>query len=171
MQRLSRTIIYESPWVNLYVDRVRLPNGHIIERHHLLGFERVAVMAVVENDAGDVLCVRVPRYTTGRADWELPAGGAEPGEDLADAIRREVLEETGYAVTEPEPLHEYHPMNGIATATAHIFRCRAVERVAGFDRNEIAEVRWFSRDEVGGMIDRREITDGYSLVALLMHLR
>jgi ADP-ribose pyrophosphatase len=171
MHRLSRTVIYESPWVNLYVDRVELPGGAIIERHHLLGFDRTAVMALVENEAGDILFVRVPRYATGRADWELPAGGAEPGEALIDAVRREVLEETGYTVTDPERVHEYHPMNGIATGTAHIFRCRAVDCVAGFDRDEIADVRWFSREEVAGMLDRREITDGFSLVALLLHLR
>jgi len=170
-ERLSRTVIYQSPWVNLYADRVRYPGGTIIERHHLLEFDRRAVMALVENEVGDILFVRVPRYATGRADWELPAGGAEPGEEPVVAARREVLEETGYASDRYEKIHEYYPMNGISSATAYIFRCRAVERVAGFDSDEIADVRWFTPKEITAMIDRGEITDGYSLVALLLHLR
>ncbi len=120
---LSRPVIYRSPWVSLYADRVRFPNGTIIERHHLLEFDRRAVMTLVEDESGDLLFVRVPRYAAGRADWELPAGGAEPGEDLAGVARG--LEERGYASDGYEKIHEYHPMNGICSATAHIFRCRA----------------------------------------------
>ena len=41
-QRLARTIIYENPWVNLYLDKVRFPDGRIIEKHHLLDFEKEA---------------------------------------------------------------------------------------------------------------------------------
>lgn len=33
-QRLDRRTIYESSWVSLYVDRVRMPSGAIVERYH-----------------------------------------------------------------------------------------------------------------------------------------
>lgn len=39
----------------------------------------------------EVVVVHRPRYD----DWSWPKGKLEPGEDFADAARREVLEETG----------------------------------------------------------------------------
>ncbi len=166
-QRLGRTVVYESPWVNLYVDEVQFPNGRVIERHHLLDFGP-SVVAFVENGAGQVLMVRVCRYTTGRTEWELPAGGVEPGESVEEAVRREVLEETGYEIAGYEHVCAYYPMNGIANKVAHVIRCRATERAADFDRDEVSDVRWFSKDEIRHMIEAREITDGVALVPLLL---
>ena len=89
-ERLSRNIIYQSPWVNLYLDKVKFPNGLVIEEFHLLDFPRAAVAAVVENDFGDILFARICRYATGATEWELPAGGVEAGESEIDATIREV---------------------------------------------------------------------------------
>src|SRR5574341_1620918 len=52
-ERISRNIVYQSPWVNLYLDTVKFPNGLVIERYHLLDFPRAAVTMIAENDLGD----------------------------------------------------------------------------------------------------------------------
>ena len=169
-ERLLRTIVYRSPWLNLYVDKVRFPNGHVVERHHLLDFERQSVVAFVENDEDKVLLVRVYLYTTGSADWELPAGGMEEGESAIEAARREVLEETGHRTVDHEEVYEYYPMNGIANKRVHVIRCREAGRTQGFDIVEIGEVTWFSKTEVSQMIQRSEMVDGHSLIASLLCL-
>ena len=47
------------------------------------------------DDEGRVLLVR---HTYGRLNWELPGGGAEPGESPNETAIREILEETGLEV-------------------------------------------------------------------------
>lgn len=79
---LSRNRIYQSRWVNLYVDKVLFPSGVVIEKHHLLDFDYPAVMAVPYYE-GQFLMVKVCRYPTGRMEWEFPAGSIEKGENVA----------------------------------------------------------------------------------------
>jgi hypothetical protein len=45
-ERLARKVVYQSEWVNLYVDKVQFPSGRIIEHHHLLDFEYPAVTVI-----------------------------------------------------------------------------------------------------------------------------
>lgn len=168
-ERLARTIIYENPWVNLYVDKVRFPDGRIIEKHHLLDFEKEAVAALVENSRGEILFVHAYRYTTGSIEWEIPAGGVDSGEDILQTASREVLEETGWQTAEHRLLYTYHPMNGISNKVFHIVKAKAVTGSSEFDRNEVQTVKWFAPAEVRQMIAERSIRDGFSLTALLLH--
>jgi len=170
-ERLSRSIIYQSPWVNLYLDAVKFPNGLLIEKFHLLDFPRAAVTAIVENDWGSILLVRICRYTNGTTEWELPAGGVETGETEIEAARREVLEETGYTSQDYELIYSYYPMNGSANKLFHVLRCKAIDLVQDFDVNEVSETRWFTREDVMHMIKDKAITDGFTLTALLLWLQ
>jgi ADP-ribose pyrophosphatase len=169
-ERLSRTTIYESEWVNLYVDQVRFPNGRIIERHHLLDFDHPAVIVFIEDEHDRVLFVRVCRYPTLRTDWEIPAGGMEASESILEAAQREVREETGYTCHDYQMVYTYYPMNGIANKLFHIVRCKATAQVADFDANEVSEIRWLEKAEIRQMLKEQSIVDGPTLTALLLCL-
>ncbi len=169
-ERLDRRIIHESRWVNLYLDTLRFPDGQVIEGYHVVTYDHQAVAAVVENEAGDLLFVQLYRYTSDTVQWELPAGGIETGESVLDAARREVLEETGWESRDHTLLYTYYPSNGSTNQVFHVVRCRATALVGEFDRQEIDAVRWLPRAEVQQMIRDRQVEDGLSLTALLLHL-
>lgn len=63
------------------------------------------------------------------AGTQVPAGGIEPGEDMIDAVRREVLEETGVTVTaEPTFLGVHEHEDGVGQPTrSHFFVVDAPE--------------------------------------------
>jgi ADP-ribose pyrophosphatase len=168
-KRLARSVIYEHPWVNLYVDRVRLPHGRIVEKHHVLEFDWPAVAALVENDQGQVLLVHVYRYATDSIEWEVPAGRMEQAETVLQAAEREAREETGYETSGHELVYTYFPMNGISNKVFHIVRCQAGSKAGEFDRNEVQELRWASRAEISEMLRDGVVKDGLSLTALLLY--
>jgi ADP-ribose pyrophosphatase len=169
-RRLARTVIYEHPWVNLYVDRVQFPGGRIVEQHHVLDFDWPAVAALVENAEGEMLLVDAYRYTTDSVEWGVPAGRMEEGESIPQAAEREVREESGYETAGHELLYTYYPMNGISNKVFHIVRCKAVRKKGDFDENEVKEIRWVSRGKIEEMLAEKTVRDGLSLTALLLYL-
>lgn len=60
------------------------------------------VAAVLFNDSDEVLMIQEAKASCA-GKWYLPAGRVEPNENLVDAVKREVLEETGLSMI-PESL-------------------------------------------------------------------
>ena len=82
---VSRQEIFHGRIVDLRVDTVRLPNGHLTTREVIDHPGGVAVVAIDEND--NVLAVKQYRYAFQTVLEELPAGKLERGEDPAAAAR------------------------------------------------------------------------------------
>jgi ADP-ribose pyrophosphatase YjhB (NUDIX family) len=57
---------------------------------------RLTVSAVARRDGGNGEILLIQRADN--AHWGLPGGHVEPGESVAQAVAREVLEETGFAI-------------------------------------------------------------------------
>ncbi|HEY1298277.1 MAG TPA: NUDIX hydrolase [Chloroflexota bacterium] len=99
----------------------------------------VGVCGVVLNAAGQVLLVR-----TAKVGWELPGGRVEAGEDLLQALRREVREETGYSLEAAGPLTGVY-CHADRDTVLLVFRALAsAAPEAGPESDEdVLEARWF----------------------------
>ncbi|MCW3820002.1 NUDIX domain-containing protein [Micromonospora sp. DR5-3] len=128
--------------VSPYVARLRQHIGHDLLMLY-------GVSAVVTDDAGRLLLAR--RGDNGR--WSLPAGMVDPGEQPADALLREVYEETGVRVAIERiggvATHPVRYPNGDTCEYLNVwFRCRAAGGVATADGDESVAVGWFAPDDL-----------------------
>jgi NAD+ diphosphatase len=111
--------------------------------HHFPRTDPVVIVRV--SDGADALLLgRQARWPEGR--FSLLAGYVEPGETLEEAVRREVLEESGvvldsvsYLASQPWPFPSSLMLGFSALAERG-------DPVPGDD--ELAEVGWFERDEL-----------------------
>ena len=61
-ERLASKTIYESDWISLYEDKVKMPDGSIIDSYHRLHFPHESVCVVSPRDISqDSLNGRFPR--------------------------------------------------------------------------------------------------------------
>ncbi len=61
-------------------------------------------VGVLCNDRGEVLIAQRSKHRHQGGLWEFPGGKVEPGEDVQAALRRELREELGIAITAARPL-------------------------------------------------------------------
>ena len=104
----------------------------------------VVSAAVVERE-GRLLITRRPKGTHLEGLWEFPGGKCEPGESLADCLRRELIEELGTDAHVGNEIfmtrHDYHQRS----VELHFFACTLI----GEPRALIGqEILWARRDEL-----------------------
>ena len=110
----------------------------------------VAVSGIVTEPRGRVLLVKVDRR-----GWEPPGGQVELGEDLIDALRREIREESGVEVEAVKLVGVYsnvgRPDRGLAEQINFAFYCEWVggDPCAG---DECIEAGWFEPVEARRMV-------------------
>jgi ADP-ribose pyrophosphatase len=130
----------------------------------------VAILPLVGDD--HVCLIRNRRLTVQDTLVEIPAGTREPGEPPLETARRELEEETGYRAARWEKLAEFYASPGILSERMHVFL--ASELTPGDPRRETNEeienlvVTWA---EALAMLDRGEIVDGKTMLALLAYER
>ena len=163
----GRRVLYESEWVNLWIEDVELPDGRRLD-HHVLRMPRRSVTVVVTSeDRESVLLLWRHRFITDTWGWEVPAGWTDGDESLENAARREVEEETGWTPTSLTRLASYYALPGLSDHHFTIFHANGA-RDLGVppDGAETSRVEWVPITNLRKLIHEGQLSDGPSLMAL-----
>ena len=112
--------------------------------------------------------VKQYRYAIQKVSIELPAGKLEKDEDIHDAIKRELLEETGYRAKNWKDLGYINTTPGICDEKLYLFLATDLYYDAPCpDDGEIIEAYEYKLDDIFKMIKDGEINDSKTICALM----
>lgn len=157
-------IAFKGALVNVRQDTVRLPDGRTTTREIVVHPEVIAVLPIL--DDGRIVFVRQFRKAAERVLLELPAGGIDLGESPEDAVRREMIEETGYRVGSLEFLCGFFTSPGFTTEYMHLYRATGLHPGEPTEATDQIEVVPLTREEVVAKFAAGEIGDAKSILAL-----
>jgi len=171
-QVLSDTSLISQRWLEVREQRVRLANGHEIERFHLIRGPNWASVLCLTPER-EVVLVRQYRHGLGGTSLELPAGVLEAGEVPLEGARRELREESGFEAESIEPLLSIAPEPARNSTRAHFFFARGAVRVSelALDTSEDLEVLLVPVEELLDLIDRGHIVHAAHIAAILLAWR
>jgi ADP-ribose pyrophosphatase len=171
MELLASRRVYDGKVVNLRVDTLRGTNA---KTHDVEVVEHAeAVVVIVRPRPSQMLLVRQYRHPLGRSNWEVVAGGMDPGESPEDAATRELREETGYHARRVHRLWSAFSAPGFCEELLHfcLVDGYAIGERTGFDAGEEEmEVGIFEIEELWRKIRADELPDAKSQIAVLWAL-
>ena len=165
-QTVSSRRVYANRWIRVREDIAALPDG----RRTLYGViecrPAVGVLAFVEPDT--ILLVGQYRYVAQQFLWEIPTGAVDAGETETGAVERELAEEAGYRASRFDKLCTFDTSKSVVDETAHLYVATGLTPVQQRgDDTEFIEVKPVPFDDALAMVDRGEIRDAMTIVAIL----
>jgi len=171
-QVLDSKLLIDERWLQLREDRVRLANGHEIDRFHVIHGPDWASVLCVTNDS-EVVLVRQYRHGMQGESLELPAGVIEPHETPEEAARRELAEETGYESDDWVRIQSVSTEPARHTTQAHFFCARGARltQKPAPEETEVLEVLKVPLSDLRRLATDGSIVHGVHVGAILAALQ
>ena len=125
---LASEYLFKDNWATLRADTCEMPNGNIIKPYYVLEYpDWVNVVALTEEN--EVILIHQYRHAAGSVVLEVPGGCIDKGESPEEAVRRELLEETGYAFKDIELLSILYANPATGNNKTHCFLATGGKKV------------------------------------------
>ncbi len=166
---LSSKYLFKDDWLTMRADRCEKPDGGIVDPYYVYEFPDW-VNAVAFTKDQKIIMVRQYRHAMGETIIEVPGGCVDKTDmNFEEAIRRELLEETGYRFDKFEYLAKISANPSTNSNLMYIFMATGGEKVQDqkLDAGEDIEVLLMTIDEVKQLLKENKIMQSLHVTALL----
>ena len=158
-------ILYSGDFINLIREVYSLPNNRTITREKLVkngGKDSVIIVATDSN--GDYILTFQTRIND-KIIAEFPSGYIENGEDVIEAAKRELKEETGYVSDIVTLLDEFYYSVGIDNSICYIVRMKNSVKAFDVNSNENLTYGIFTEEELKYLLNNNIMCGGLNKLA------
>jgi 8-oxo-dGTP pyrophosphatase MutT (NUDIX family) len=141
------------PYFTARKDSYRLESGKLVDPYFLVEMP-VSVTAMALTKDNKVIMISQYRHPVQQTLLELPGGFIDEKEEPAVAIRRELLEETGYIFEHIYPLSVTAANPGVLNNFSHLFLATGGEQVGEqhLDANEEIAIHYKTLEEARALL-------------------
>ena len=164
---LSSEYKFSDNWFTLRADTCQTQEGKIITPYYVYEFPDW-VIAVALTEDGKFILERQYRHALGIISLELPGGCVDDADpSLEAALRRELMEETGYSFQAIEYLGRTSANPSTNSNWAHLYLATGgrLERQQNLDPNEEIEVYLYTFDELKQLLRDNGIVQSMHVTA------
>lgn len=167
----SSEYIHKGPWATLRTDKCQMPDGRIVDDYYVLEYPNW-VNGVAITDEGKILMVRQYRHAAGIVSLEIPGGVIDGDEDPEAAMRRELLEETGYRFDDIELMATIYANPSTANNHTYCYLAKGGIKVQdqNLDEHEEIVVEQYTIPEVKQLLAENKIPQALHCTALFYGL-
>ncbi len=168
-EQLKRTLVYDSKFLKVYQDSVRLPNGSVVDDYTVVEKPSI-VMIVATTDQGKLVVLNEYKYAAGEILKVLPAGHKKEQENSIDAAKRELLEETGFSGDEFEDVGILRDYPTKDLHRVYVVRAKGVVKTAEAEHEETESITYelVTIDDLKAQIGSQEWKSSSALAALTL---
>jgi ADP-ribose pyrophosphatase len=169
---LSSELLFSDLWFRVRKDKCETPQGKIVDPYYVYEFpDWVTAFALTED--GNVILEKQYRHALGEVCIEIPGGVVDATDaDYEAAIKRELMEETGYTFSSFEYLGKTSANPSTNSNLMYMFLAKGGKKVAAqdLDANEEIEVTLATIDEVKEMLRENKIIQSMHVTCMMSAL-
>ncbi len=161
--------VFDDLYLEVYKEKLELPDGQQIDWIRF-GDDGAVVTVLAQREDKKFLITKEYSYPNPDLIYDLPGGFSDANEELLEAARREMIEETGFKPGQLELLGNYLSDRRRSRRRVYCYLgTELTEEYLPKDLGEHIEINWLTADEIEQLIAEGKILSPRLLVTWLYY--